>query len=182
MKTLLTILISITFLAAQAQKVTTDMDESADFSKYSSYQFLGWQDNSDQIMNEFDQKRMRDAFKGELDARNLEKLESDADMAISLYIVVSQETSTTAYTNYHGGTGYGRRGRGWGGGYSTTSYSESDYLKGTLVMDVFDSETKELIWQGVATGTVKEKPEKREKSIPKMVKKLMKKFPISPAK
>jgi hypothetical protein len=49
-------------------------------------------------------------------------------------------------------------------------------------MDVFDSETKELIWQGVATGTVNEKPEKREKSIPKMVKKLMKKFPISPAK
>ena len=182
MRTLLTIIISVTFLTAHAQKVTTDMDESVDFSKYSSYQFLGWQDNSDQIMNEFDQKRMRDAFQSELNSRNLKLAESDGSLAISLYVVVTKETSTTAYTSYHGGTGYGRGGRGWGGGHSTTSYSESDYLKGTLVMDVFDSETKELIWQGVATGTVKEKPEKREKSIPKMVKKLMKKFPSSPAK
>jgi len=182
MKKLLTIILTFTFFAAQAQKVTTDVDEFVDFTKYDSYQFLGWQDNSDQIMNEFDQKRMRDAFQSELNSRNLKLAESDGSLAISLYVVVTKETSTTAYTSYHGGTGYGRRGRGWGGGHSTTSYSESDYLKGTLVMDVFDSETKELIWQGVATGTVKEKPEKREKSIPKMVKKLMKKFPISPAK
>ncbi len=49
-------------------------------------------------------------------------------------------------------------------------------------MDVFDVNTKKLIWQGVATGTVNEKPEKREKSIPKAVGKLMKKFPISKSK
>ncbi len=184
MKTLLTIILSITFLTVQAQKVTVDQDESADFTKYSTYQFLGWQNDSDQVMNEFDQKRMRDAFQSELGARNLNLDESSTDMAISLYIVVNQQTSTTAYTNYHGGTGYryGRRGRGWGNGSSTTSYSQNDYLQGTLVMDVFDVNTKELIWQGVATGTVNEKPEKREKSIPKMVKKLMKKFPISKSK
>ena len=135
-------------------------------------------------MNDFDKKRMRDAFQSELGARNLKLDESSTDMAISLYIVVSQQTSTTAYTNYHGGTGYGYRrgGRGWGNGHSTTSYSQNDYLQGVLVMDVFDVNTKKLIWQGVATGTVNEKPEKREKSIPKMVKKLMKKFPISKSK
>jgi hypothetical protein len=96
--------------------------------------------------------------------------------------VVDQKTSTTAYTNYYGGAGYGYRrgGWGWGSGHTTTTYSESDYLQGTLIMDVFDNESKELIWQGVATGTVKEKPEKREKSIPKTVGKLMKKFPIEP--
>ena len=182
MKKLLTIILTFTFFVAQAQKVTTDVDESVDFTKYDSYQFLGWQDGSDNVMNDFDKKRMRDAFQSELKSRNLKLAESDGSLAISLYVVINKETSITAYTNYHGGTGYGRRGRGWGSGHSSTSYSESDYLKGTLVMDVFDSETKELIWQGVATGTVNEKPEKREKSIPKMIKKLMKKFPIKPAK
>ncbi len=184
MKTLFTIIFSITFLAAHAQKVTIDMDESADFSNYSSYQFLGWQNDSDKAMNDFDKKRLRDAFQSELGARNLKLDESSTDMAISLFIVVDQKTSTTAYTNYHGGTGYGYRrgGRGWGNGYSTTSYSQNDYLQGTLVMDVFDVNTKKLIWQGVATGTVNEKPEKREKSIPKAVGKLMKKFPISKSK
>lgn len=184
MKSLLTVITFLSFIVANAQKVTTDFDESTDFNEYNSYQFLGWQDDSDKALNEFDKKRMRDAFQSELDARNLKMLDSEADMAMSLYIVVNQKTSTTAYTNYHGSTGYGYRrgGRGWGNGYSTTSYSESDYLEGTLVMDVFDAESKELIWQGVATGTIKEKPEKREKSIPKSVAKLMKKFPIAKAK
>ena len=55
-------------------------------------------------------------------------------------------------------------------------------LDGTLVVDLFDGESKEQIWQSVATKTVSEKPEKREKSIPKGVKKTMKKFPIAPVK
>ena len=115
MKTLLTIIIAVTVLAAHAQKVTIDMDESADFTKFSSYQFLGWQNESDKALNDFDKKRLRDAFQSELGARDLKLVDSDADMAISLYIVVNQQTSTTAYTNYHGGTGYGYRrgGRGW---------------------------------------------------------------------
>jgi len=48
-------------------------------------------------------------------------------------------------------------------------------------MDVFDGESKDLIWQAVAAGTIDENPEKREKSLPKSVKKLMKKFPFSSA-
>ena len=43
---------------------------------------------------------------------------------------------------------------------------------------MLDTQSKDLLWQGVATGTVSEKPEKREKKIPKAVKKLMKKFPV----
>jgi hypothetical protein len=170
--------------SSYCQKVTLDIDESVDFSNFKSYQFLGWQNDSDKIINDLDKKRLRNSFESELTARQLEQVESGADIAISLYLVVTQESSTTAYTNYYGGTGYryGRRGRGWGNGYSTTTYSESDYLKGTLVMDVFDGESQELVWQGVATGTIKDKPEKREKSIPKTVGKLMKKFPIAKTK
>ena len=167
-----------------AQKVNTDYDKKADFSTYTSVSFLGWQD--DVTLNDFDKKRFTDSFKEEFAKRNLTLVESDGDLAIALYVVAEQKTSTTAYTNYYGGgagRGYRRGGRGgWGGGSSSTSYSESDYLEGTLVMDVFDGESKEQIWQAVATKTVNEKPEKREKSIPKGVKKIMKKFPIEPVK
>ena len=167
-----------------AQKVNTDYDKKADFTVYKTVSFLGWQD--DVTLNDFDKKRFTDAFREEFDKRNLTLVESGGDMAIALYIVVEQKTSTTAYTNYYGGgagRGYRRGGRGgWGGGYSSTSYSESDYLEGTLVMDVFDGESKEQIWQAVATKTVNEKPEKREKSIPKGVTKIMKKFPINVSK
>jgi hypothetical protein len=96
-----------------------------------------------------------------------------------------QKTSVIAYTNYYGGGagrryGRGHRGGGWGMGGSTTSYSESDYVQGTMVIDVFDNESTTLIWQGVGVGTVNSKPEKREKTLPKAVSAIMKDFPIAP--
>jgi hypothetical protein len=164
-----------------AQKVTGDYEKTTDFTKYKTYEFIGWQGDSDKVMNDFDKKRLRDAIQDEMRSRQFELVESGSDMAICLFVVVDKKTSTTAYSNYYGGAGYGRGrryGGGWGGGYATTTYSENDYLQGTLVFDMYDTQTKDLLWQGVATGTVSEKPEKREKKIPKAVKKLMKKFPV----
>ncbi len=180
-------LLAISFLGLQsnAQKITTDFDKNADFAKYKSITFLGWQQDSDKLINDLDKTRMRDAFVNEFKARAMVKGGEDADLAITLYLVLEQKTSTTAYTNYYGGSGYGRYGRGgwgWGNGYANTTYSENDYIKGTLVMDVYDNATNQLIWQGVASGTVKENPKKRDKSIPKTVNKLMKQFPIQPTK
>ena len=177
------VLILTIFLSSCAGvKVTSDQGKDTDFSSYKTYSFLGWQQNSDKIMNEFDKKRMHDAFKAEFAKRDLQMVSEGADMAISLYLVVSKETSTTAYTNYYGGYGgrYGRYGGGWGGGSASTTYSENDYLKGTLVMDVFDEKSGQQIWQGIAVKTIEAKPAKREKSIPYAVSALMKKFPIEP--
>lgn len=188
MKTKHTLLILITFLFSvqiNAQKVTIDFDKEADFSQFKTFTFLGWQKDSDQLLNDLDKERMRKAFANEFNSREMKKTGDDSDLAIALYLVLEHKTSTTAYTNYYGGGGYGRYRRGgwgWGSGYANTTYSEDDYIKGTLVMDVYDNKTNQLIWQGVVSGTVKENPKKREKSIPKSVKKLMKKFPIEPIK
>jgi uncharacterized protein DUF4136 len=181
---LLLITILFTF-QVNAQKITTDFDKDADFTKFKLLTFLGWQNGSEKMINDLDKERMRSAFVNEFKARGMKKGGEDADLAITLFLVLEQKTSTTAYTNYYGGGGYGRYGRGgwgWGNGYANTTYSESDYIKGTLVMDVYDNSSNQLIWQGVASGTVKENPKKRDKSIPKTVGKLMKKFPIQPTK
>ncbi|MCK5207754.1 MAG: DUF4136 domain-containing protein, partial [Cyclobacteriaceae bacterium] len=96
---------------------------------------------------------------------------------------VDERTSKTAYTNYTGGFGYGRS-WGWGPGMgtSTTTYSERDYRVGTIVIDFYDEETKKLVFQATMQTEVKEKAKKREKSIPKNVAKLMKKYPVKPKK
>ena len=96
--------------------------------------------------------------------------------------MVDSKTSTTAYTTYTGGMGYGYGRWGWGMGTgmgtSTTSFSEDDYLEGTIVVDFYDESTKNLVWQGVLTKKVTENPQKREKTTPKNVSKLMKKYPV----
>ena len=184
MKTILTAFIFVLATTSMlAQKVKTDMDDTYDFGNVKTWQWIGFQEGSTEL-NDLDRKRMGDAFLSELNARKMVYQQEEAELAVSIFIVVSKQTSTTAYTNYYGGSGYryGRGGRGWGGGHASTTYTEDDYLQGTLVLDVFDVKSEELIWQGVASGIVKEKPEKRDKAIPKSVGKLMKKFPIAKVK
>ena len=164
--------------------VLSDVDKTVDFTQYKTYNFLGWQEDSDRLIQEFDKKRLRDAFISEFEARGLTGVEENGDMAITLFYVIDQKTSTTAYTDYYGSGygGYHRYGGGWGYGHSTTTYSESDYMEGTLVMDVFDGASKDQIWQGIAKATIIENPAKREKTIPARVEALMYKFPIRPVK
>ncbi len=162
-------------------QVTADYDKEADFSKYHTYSIAGWQQDSDKILTDFDKKRILDALNAEFSKRGLELAENNGDAIITLYIVVEDKTSTTAYTNYVGGMGYGGR-WGWGMGSTsaTTSYSENDYKEGTMVVDMYDEESKKLVWQGVIQTVVEDNPQKREKTIPKKMKKLMKKYPASP--
>jgi hypothetical protein len=185
MRQFFSLLISIAFVAScSSVKVTADFDKNADFSKFKTATFLGWQENIDSVISNSEQIIVRDAFKSEMAKRNIQIVDADGDMAVTLFLVADQKTSTTAYTNYYGsGRGYGRYRRGgwgWGGGYATTTYSETDYMQGTLVVDVFDNESGDMIWQGVGTGTIPEKAEKRAKTIPKAVAAIMKEFPIAP--
>ena len=171
-------------------QVNSDYDKSTDFSKYKTYTFAGWQKNSDQLLNDLDKKRVLEAFKAEFASRNMTLVTENGDAAVSLYLVIDNKTSTTAYTNYTGGMGYGAgMGRGWGMGVggvgigsSTTTYSNDDYKEGTLVVDLYDATSKTLIWQGTLQSVISDKASKRDKTIPKKIGKLMGKFPVDASK
>lgn len=183
--------IVVTFLASCSSiNVTYDYDKDADFSEYETYEFLGWADESDKILSQIDKKRIQEAFAAEFAARGLELVESGGDMAVSLFIVVNEKTGVTAYTDYYtmGGV-YGRPyvygpGWGWGYGYSTTRYQEYDYLVGTLVLDVFDNESRNLVWQGVGSKTIDDDANTavREKNIKRVARAIMNYFPVKPVK
>jgi hypothetical protein len=62
-----------------------------------------------------------------------------------------------------------------GMGSATTTTSE--YLVGTLVVDIFDAKTKQLIFRGTATDELSDKPEKNQKKVEKATQKMFKDFP-----
>lgn len=172
-------------------QVTSDYDKDADFTQYKTYSFGGWQEGSEKLFNDLDKKRVLESFKSEFTQRGMEYVLGDADVVVTLFFVIDEKTSTTAYTNYMGngmgyGAGYGggryggysRASWGWGGGSSTTTYSEEDYREGTFVVDIYDAKSKTLVWQGVSQKEIKEDASKRAKSIPKAAKKIMKKYPV----
>ncbi|MCV9385860.1 DUF4136 domain-containing protein [Reichenbachiella ulvae] len=180
------LLLCCAFVNPTYSQIKSDYDKDADFSKIKTYKFAGWVEDSDEAINQIDKKRVLSALKSQFDARGLELVEDNADAVVTLFVSVDQKTSKSSYTTYNNNMGYGGRwGYGYGYGYggmgtATTTYTETDYNEGTLVLDLYDTETKSLIWQGVITTVVKSKPNKREKDINKKIAKLMKKFPILP--
>jgi len=191
-KTLAFLLICFLFTNNSNGQVTYDYDKDTNFAELKTYSFGGWQEDSDKLINDLDKKRILQSFKSEFTQRGMEYVLGDADVIVTLFLVVDDKTSTTAYTNYMGGGmgmgygygggyygGYSRAAWGWGGGYATTTYSEDDYKVGTFVVDVYDAKSKKLIWQGVSQKTINENASKRAKTIPKGVKKLMKNYPVA---
>jgi hypothetical protein len=75
----------------------------------------------------------------------------------------------------YGGYGY----RGWGGmgGMGTATTTTSEYLVGTLVVDIFDAKTKGLMFRGTASDEISDKPEKNIKKVQKVADKMFKDFP-----
>ena len=172
---LLVILIANQSLA----QITTDYDKTVDFTKFKSYTFKGWSKDSDQKINQLDQDRILAAFEHEFESRGLIKDDDNPDMSVTLFVVVQDKTSTTAYSNYYGGMGYGRS---FGYGYANTNYSTQEDQQGTVIIDFYDEGTKGLVFQGTLQTEVQEKAKKREKTIPKNIAKLMKKYPVKPEK
>jgi hypothetical protein len=183
------LLLSIAFLGAcSSLTVKSDYDKEVDFSKYETFEYYGWAEDSDKILNRFEKERIEKAFGDEFRKRGLQYVENNGDMVVSLFIVAEEKTSTTAHTNHYnmGGYGYGGfgyyGGMGMGMGTSTTTYSEQDYTVGTLVVDVFDKAEKKLIWQSVGQKTVDDNPKTAEKNFPRVAAAIMKSFPIEPIK
>lgn len=187
LKTTLILALALTTTSlVNAQKVKIQKDKEADFTKYKTITFIGWQEDSDQLMDEQNRELMLNTFVSELKARGLEDGGKDADLAVSLFLVIEEKSNTESYTDFYGESyakGRGSQsGWGWKNGHSTSPYSKNYYIKGTLVMDVYDNKTNLLIWQSVASDVIKEDAEKRKKKIPKAVKKMMYKYPVKPAK
>lgn len=188
MKKIIFLLPVIFAFSCSSLKVMTDFDPTIDFSSYKSLEYYGWAENSDKILNRFDKERIEKSFAHEFKRRGIDIVEKgQGDMVVSLYIVTEQKTSTTAHTNHYGGYGYGGYygygpGWGWGGGHSTTTYSQYDYIEGTLIVSVFDAKKKELIWEAVGRGTVDENRKHADQKIARTVEKIMYKYPVRPTK
>ncbi len=184
-KLLLLPAIIMLFQGCSTLKVTSDMDKSVDFSQYKTFEYFGWAEESDKILNQLDRERIEKAFASEFKKRGLEFVEDNGDLVVTLFIVVEKKTQKTAYTNNYGyyGRFYGYGpGWSWGPGMTTTTITEYDYNVGTLVVDVFDKANEKLIWEGIGTKTLDEDPKTRDKNVPRAVSYIMKRFPVAPVK
>ena len=178
------------FSACSSITVNFDHDKSVDFTKYKTFEYYGWAENSDKLLTPFEKERLESAFGDEFAKRGLQYVKEDGELVVSLFIITEQKSKTTASTSYYGGYGgyggYYGYGPGWGYGpgygggmgMSSTTVSTYDYIVGTLVVDVYDKAEEKLIWESIGSGSINDNPQKREKNIPKTVAFIMAPYPV----
>jgi hypothetical protein len=95
-------------------------------------------------------------------------------------IAMGQEKQMTTYDTGGYGYGPGWRGGWYGGGMGGISTSTTSTINiGSLVLDMYDTGTKQIAWRGMASKTVdpKAKPDKRAKNFAKAAQKMLKNYP-----
>ena len=160
------IMITATCLFA---KVTVDYDHKANFAKYHTYSWI-----SVNVQDPLWKDITANAIDAQLTAKGWQKVASDGDASVSA--MGATKTEQTLETWYSGGYGGGWFHRGWWGpGYATTTVDRIPV--GTLHVDIFDSQTKLVIWHGESTDTLSGDPNKNQLKLQKSIEDLFNKFP-----
>jgi hypothetical protein len=182
MKRLLLLAFALLFMGAglaRAQDVRYNFDKDANFAAFKTYKWVEIKgaDHPNQLVD----KQIREALEAGLAAKGLQETDSDsADLYVTYQTAIGTEKQ---FTSFNSGWGYGP---GWGGGWygggmssGMTTGSTSTIYVGTLVVDMYESAKKDLVWRGTASKTInpKAKPDKQQKNLAKAVQKLLKNYP-----
>jgi hypothetical protein len=151
--------------ASFAQQVKTDYDHNADFGQYKTYSWEKVQTRDPLMVS-----RIKDAVNSDLIAKGWTEVPSGGDVSIvAVEITPRQQTLNTFYNGFGGGWRFGAFG-------DATTTTET-YKVGSLVVDLFDAKTKNLIWRGSSSDTLSNNADKNTKNLDKGVRKMFDHFP-----
>ena len=144
--------------AVLAQDVTVNSMPGTNFAKYHTYKWVSIEGGAHP--NQIVDQEIKQSIDAQLATKGLTKTDADnADLYVAYQVAVDQEKQWNAF----------------GMGQAT----QSTISNGTLVLDMYDPGSKQLVWQGRATKTLdpSSNQEKNEKNLNKAMAKLLKKFP-----
>jgi hypothetical protein len=155
-------------------RVFTDYDIEVDFTNYSSFAF--YKPSIDQAeISDLDKRRILKSIESQMTAKGY-VLAENADLLVS---IATDEESRVDINNQTWGFG-------WGWGFNPWMWSPmnnqtvSTYDRGVLLIDILDTDKKQLIWQGKGSGILTNvtNPEGRQKLIDRYVSAILAKYPI----
>jgi len=179
---LLALILILAVPPAFASKVFIDHDQNYDFSSIKTFAWAPTPDTSVEDTNPLMHSRIVNAIEHYITMGGTQEVTENPDVYVTYHTSSKEEmqlnTSSFGY-GYPGGWGWGGYGygAGWGGaGMSSSTTSVSTYEVGTLVVDVWDADAKELVWRGTATNIyLSDNPDKMMKKIDKALAKIVKK-------
>ena len=148
--------------------VRSDYAETANFNTYKTYKLR----IDDLKLNDIDKDRVLNEVSKQLQTKGM-SVANNPDLIVNVkanHKKIQDVQSTRPYGMYGWGGPFG-----WGVGVNRTW--TSNYNQGSLIVDLIDTRTQKLVWQGIGSGISVDSPKQKQKQIPEIVSEIMANYP-----
>lgn len=170
-------------------EVQTEYDPRADFSGFETWVWMPREPaatGDPSLDNAILHSRIRAVVEEQLALQGYRKLSSATpDFLVTFHTAIDQRLDvSTVDRSYprHGGGPYGGSGR-WGPGGGWVYSSETrvrEYELGSLILDIADNRTRDLVWRGFAQAEVGQRSQdqaRRDERLREAVRRMLEQFP-----
>ena len=151
-------------VAAVGQQVSVNYNHDVDFAQFHTY---AWGSNNanaikDSILAQVAQQDINTAMQDK--GLTMVQENQNPDLLLTTNGGMREQTSWNAWGM-----------RGWGGGMGSITPEQN--VVGTMIVDLFNAKSQELVWRGIAENTLNNKGNKNQEMVHKAVDKMFKQWP-----
>lgn len=160
MKNLISTIVLLSFLLSGCStnyKILSDKEEGIDFSSYRSFKIFNHEHGFPKGANQINHQRIERAITNNLEALGYNETENP-DVLIAWFVKVQTKTTYDVYNTYY---------QRWSPIQRVNIYN---YKQGSLVIDIIDADTRQVIWHGRASDRVYDNMPNIDKKIKDVVK------------
>jgi Domain of unknown function (DUF4136) len=147
--------------------VNVDYDHGVNFAQYKTY---SW--GKIQTANGLWDQRVKSAIDSQLAAKGFTEVPSGGNIVVMARGAIHNQQELETFYDGLGGWRFG--------GLGTSTTTVDTYKIGTLIVEMFDGNSKSLIWRGVSSGTLSNNSDKNIQSLDKDIQKMLEHFPPKP--
>jgi hypothetical protein len=182
-RTLTVIALSATFFGCSGLTIQSDFDPTADFSDFRTWD---WMPGAGEIHadnptrdNAILKGRIQTAVANVLIDRGYRLNPDTPDFLVAYHVAFQEKMDLEVVNNYYGYPYAGSYAATWGPTIYGQEVQQREWEQGTLLIDILDGESRQLVWRGSAQAEVypEQDPNQRQKNINNIARKVLDEFP-----
>ena len=161
--------------SAQGQKPQIQWNNKYAFDAVDTFAWQDTPDTSLEEQNPFMHSLIKNTIEAELATSGLTEVDANPDVWVNYHASTTTETQLRTDSYGYSMGGYGMAGWGYYGmaaGPVSSTTRVVEYTRGTLVVDIWDAASKELVWRGMVSDTLPDNVQKAEKLVVKAIGKM----------
>ncbi|GIU42495.1 DUF4136 domain-containing protein [Shewanella algidipiscicola] len=180
MKNIIVLAVALALSACSTMKSSSDYDPKVNFNQIKSYAWIDKKsDDTTYHLDGLMDQRVRNAVESQLQLKGITKTSAEqADVLVNYFTKVDKKIDVDTFNTNFGYNPYYGPGWAWGGNMHTQT-TVREYEVGTLVVDLVDRASGQLIWRGSVADTVRDKstPEERIEVVNQAIAEVMTHYP-----